>query len=167
MSIEKTKAPGIDEKWSYLNCEARIHKFGFLILILFIILAIFGFFSGGFFSDTVAQNATKRITLHYEKFGRLQTQLKINISATTEPPGKNVYRIGGDFNAFYEAENIWPLPDQMYSKGGDLYLVYNKTEMQEDTAIWLIATPIKPGRTHSTLRLNNEPEISFRQYIYP
>lgn len=167
MSTEKTKISGIDEKWSYMNCEARIHKIGFFILICVVLLAILGFFSGGYFSDAVAQNATKRITLYYEKFGRLQTQFQMKISATTEQSGKNIYRIGGDFNAFYEAENIWPLPDQMYSKGGDLYLVYNRTEIQEDTAIWLIVTPIKPGRTHSTLQLNDEPEISFRQYIYP
>ena len=107
------------------------------------------------------------MTLNFERFGRLQTEFKLKISATDQRSGKNIYRIGGDFNSFYETANIWPQPDSMYSKGDDLYLVYNTHENQQDTSIWLLVTPVKPGSAKSVIQLNSGPEIDFRQFIYP
>jgi hypothetical protein len=97
----------------------------------------------------------------------LQTEFKLKISATDQHSEGGIYRIGGDFNAFYETKNIWPLPDRMYSKGDDLYLVYNTNKNQENMAIWLLVTPVKPGSTTSVLQLNSGPEIRFNQFIYP
>ena len=146
------KIPGIDESQLFLNFEARFHKVGFVVLLCIIFLALFGFFSGGFVSDTVSKNTTGTMTLH---------------SATGQHSGKNIYRIAGDFTTFYETENIWPQPDSMYSKGDALYLVYNTAENQQDSSIWIRVTPVKPGSAINVIQLNNTPEIRFRQFIYP
>lgn len=161
------KIPGIDESQLFLNFEARFHKVGFVVLLCIILLALFGFFSGGFVSDTVSKNTTGTMTLHFERFGRWQTELNMKISATGQHSGKNIYRIAGDFTTFYETENIWPQPDNMYSKGDALYLVYNTAENQQDSSIWLRVTPVKPGSAINVIQLNNTPEIRFRQFIYP
>ena len=149
MPRENMKVPGIEESQRFLNFEARFHKIGFVILLCIISLAIVGVFSGGYFSDSVKRNTTGEVTLNFER------------------SGKNIYRIGGDFNSFYETANIWPQPDSMYSKGDDLYLVYNTHENQQDTSIWLLVTPVKPGSAKSVIQLNSGPEIDFRQFIYP
>lgn len=104
------------------------------------------FFSGGYVSDTLVKNRTGDLTIHYERFGRLQTEFKINASASKLSPDKNTYRIGGDFSEFYEIEKIWPHPDKMYSKEKDLYLVYNNSEKIQDSNIWLFVTPLRPGK---------------------
>lgn len=97
----------------------------------------------------------------------MQTEFKIKISAQKHDSVNKTLRIGGDFNKFYEMENIWPQPDSMYSKGNDLYLVYNDSEATQDFTVWLQVTPVKPGSVMSFLQLNGEPEIRFRQFIYP
>nr|QTX15113.1 hypothetical protein [Klebsiella pneumoniae] len=43
-------------------------------------------------------------------------------------------------------KNIWPQPDSMYSKGNDLYLVYNDSEAMQNFTIWLRVTPVKPRK---------------------
>ncbi|HDR2890982.1 TPA: hypothetical protein I4G69_001819 [Enterobacter asburiae] len=167
MPRENMKVPGVEESQHFLKFEARFHKVGFVVLLCIISLAMAGIFSGGYFSDSVMKNTTGDVTLNFERFGRLQTNFKLKISGADQRSGKNIYRIGGDFNTFYETENIWPQPDSMYSKGDDLYLVYNTHENQQNTSIWLFVTPVKPGSTKSVIQLNSGPEIHFRQFIYP
>ncbi|EGT0678029.1 TPA: hypothetical protein I8385_001875 [Citrobacter freundii] len=167
MSRENQKVPGIEESQYFLSFEARFHKLGFAVLLIIISLAVLGVFSDGYFSNAMSKNTTGEVTLNFERFGRLQTEFKLKISATDQHSEGGIYRIGGDFNAFYETKNIWPLPDRMYSKGDDLYLVYNTNKNQENMAIWLLVTPVKPGSTTSVLQLNSGPEIRFNQFIYP
>lgn len=167
MSRENQKVPGIEESQYFLSFEARFHKLGFAVLLIIISLAVLGVFSDGYFSNAMSKNTTGEVTLNFERFGRLQTEFKLKISATDQHSEGGIYRIGGDFNAFYETKNIWPLPDRMYSKGDDLYLVYNTNKNQENMAIWLLVTPVKPGSTTSVLQLNSGSEIRFNQFIYP
>lgn len=93
------KIPGIDESQHFLNFEARFHKVGFVVLLCIISTGLI-WFSGGFVSDTVSKNTTGTMTLHFERFGRWQTEFNMKISATDQHSGKNIYRIAGDFTTF-------------------------------------------------------------------
>lgn len=167
MGRENVKVPGIKESKCILNFEEKFRQIGFIVLLCIIFLAVLGGFSGGYISETRSTNELRNVTVDYERFGRLQTDFKFKISAAAHPGGKSIYRIAGDFNQFYEPVNIWPQPDSMYSKGDDLYLVYNNAENHNDTSIWLLVTPVRPGSPASRIQLNGEPEISIRQFIYP
>ncbi|HEC2572157.1 TPA: hypothetical protein R2K57_006071, partial [Raoultella ornithinolytica] len=151
----------------YSTKPSGFHKIGFICLLCIVFLASVGAFSGGYLSEVTRKNTLKTTGLQYERFGRLQTEFKFKISAQKYDSVNKTLRIGGDFNKFYEMENIWPQPDSMYSKGNDLYLVYNDSEAMQNFTIWLRVTPVKPGSVKSFLQLNGEPEIRFRQFIYP
>ncbi|WP_349950062.1 hypothetical protein ABNK32_16410 [Klebsiella michiganensis] len=167
MNREKTHFQGVKESLRFLNFESGFHKIGFICLLCIVFLASVGAFSGGYLSEVTRKNTLKTTGLQYERFGRLQTEFKFKISAQKYDSVNKTLRIGGDFNKFYEMENIWPQPDSMYSKGNDLYLVYNDSEAMQTFTIWLRVTPVKPGSVKSFLQLNGEPEIRFRQFIYP
>ncbi|WP_435583500.1 hypothetical protein [Klebsiella pneumoniae] len=128
---EKTHFQGVKESLRFLNFESGFHKIGFICLLCIVFLASVGAFSGGYLSEVTRKNTLKTTGLQYERFGRLQTEFKFKISAQKYDPVNKTLRIGGDFNKFYEMENIWPQPDSMYSKGNDLYLVYNDSEAMQ------------------------------------
>ena len=167
MNREKSHLQGVKESQRFLNFESGFHKIGFISLLCIVLLATAGAFSGGYLSEVTRKNTLNTTELQFEKFGRLQTEFQFKISGQKHDSVNMTLRIGGDFNKFYEMENIWPQPDSMYSKGNDLYLVYNDSEATQDFTVWLQATPVKPGSVMSFLQLNGEPEIRFRQFIYP
>lgn len=167
MNREKAHLQGVKESQRFLNFESGFHMIGFISLLCIVLLATAGAFSGGYLSEETRKNTLKTTELQFEKFGRLQTEFQFKISGQKHDSVNMTLRIGGDFNKFYEMENIWPQPDSMYSKGNDLYLVYNDSEATQDFTVWLQVTPVKPGSVMSFLQLNGEPEIRFRQFIYP
>lgn len=167
MARENTKIPGIEESRRFLRLEVIFNKVGLAVLLCIIVMALAGVFSGGYLSANLIKNKTGNVILHFERFNRLQTPFTLKISSTSYHSGKSVFRLGGDFTTFYETDNIWPQPDSMYSEGDNLYLVYHTEESQHNPSIWLQITPVKPGSAQSILQLNSEPEIQFRQFIYP
>lgn len=167
MNHEKIKLEGIKESQWALNVEAACRKVGFIALLLIIFAALIGMFSGGYLSTGEKTNTAQSLKIEYERFGRLQTEFHFKISTPPDASGKYVFRLGGDFNRQFEMENIWPQPDSMYSQDGALYLVYNTMPPHSSPTLWLYVTPIKPGRSITTLRVNHEPEIRFWQLIYP
>lgn len=167
MNREKAHLQGVKESQRFLNFESGFHKIGFICLFCIVLLATAGAFSGGYLSEETRKNTLKTTELQFEKFGRLQTEFQFKISGQKHDSVNMTLRIGGDFNKFYEMENIWPQPDSMYSKGNDLYLVYDDSEATQDFTVWLQVTPVKPGSVMSFLQLNGEPEIRFKQFIYP
>ncbi|WP_347113871.1 hypothetical protein AAHB66_17870 [Leclercia sp. S52] len=66
-----------------------------------------------------------------------------------------------------QTDNIWPQPDEMHSEGGELVLIYQEAKPQKDFTVWLYTTPQQPGKTVTTVTVNNQPGLSFWQFIYP
>ncbi|MCL2900324.1 hypothetical protein [Brenneria tiliae] len=167
MASEKEKLPGIKESQRLLNFESASRKVGFVILLGIILSALAGVFSGGHFSTTEKINTARSVKIDYERFGRLQTEFKLKISAQSLHADQYIFSLGGDFNKSYEIGSIWPRPDTMYSRGDVIYLVYNNLKSSKDFSVWLYVTPAKAWKIMNSIQLNAEPEIRFWQFIYP
>ncbi len=159
--------PGVKQSRFALQFEDFCHRFGFGLLLIIIAAALAGLFSGGYFSETSLSNATNSLKVDYQRFGRLQNQIQLKITSHRPDAGRYLLRIGHDYTARFETENIWPQPDEMYSEGADLLLVYNKVKSQGDFSVWLYTSPDRPGKAVTSVTVNNEPAVSFWQFIYP
>lgn len=167
MASEKEKLPGIKESELFLNFECAARKVGLGLLLIIILAALTGFFSTGYFSRTEKTNAQQNLTVAYERFGRLQTEFRLKITAHSRVAEKYIFSLGGDFTSSLEPNSIWPRPDSMYSKDNRLFLVYNNLKSMNNFSIWLYVTPTDPGKLNHSLQLNGESEIRFWQFIYP
>ncbi|MDG9846872.1 hypothetical protein N7608_03550 [Klebsiella grimontii] len=167
MASEKERLPGIKESEFFLNFECAARKYGLGILLGIILAALLGIFSGGYFSTAEKTNAPGNLTVTYERFGRLQTEFRLKITARPRVADKYIFSLGGDFTSSFEPGSIWPRPDRMYSQNDRLFLVYNDSKSMNNFSIWLYVTPTSPGKSNHSLQLNGEPEIRFWQFIYP
>ncbi|MEO3989882.1 hypothetical protein [Pseudocitrobacter cyperus] len=167
MTNEISRLPGVKESLRALNFESICRRFGLVFLLGIMLLAIAGMFSGGYLSQTQATNAGQSLRVDYERFGRLQTEFKLQLSTVPVKSGKYVFSIGGDYSENFETGTIWPQPDSMYSQNNTLFLVYDHVRQSAGFSIWLFITPTKPGKSINTLQVNDTPEISVWQFIYP
>lgn len=159
--------PGIKQSRFALQFEYFCHRFGFGLLLIIIAAALAGLFSDGYFSKASLSNTSNSLQVDYQRFGRLQNQIQLKITTHRPEAGRHVLRIGHDYTARFETENIWPQPDEMYSEGGALILIYNEVKSRGDFSVWLYTSPDQPGKAVTSVAVNNEPAVSFWQFIYP
>ena len=167
MEPKNEKVPGIKESYRLLTFEYAFRQVGFIVLLAIIVAAIAGLFSSGVVSDVEKTNDAKSLTLSYERFGRRQTESRMALTFPVTSEGKYTISLTSESSDAYEPGSVWPKPDSMYSRGNTLFLVYNNLEQNEKFVIQLFLTPSKAGKWTNTLRVNNEPEIAFWQFIYP
>lgn len=159
--------PGVKESGTALSFEQRFRQAGFAVLLLIVALALGGFFSTGYFSSAQKENENHTLRLNYERFGRLQTEFKMRITASSTNSGEYLFRLDGDFSDNFQPGNITPQPDRMYSQGKALFLAYNASKSGDDFTVTMYVTPTTPGKSVSRVTFNGGSDIRFWQFIYP
>lgn len=161
------KLPGVKESRFALNFESGFQSIGFAVLLCIILAALLGLFSNGYFSSAQKSTTSQTISVNYERFGRLQTEFKLHFTVRPQNTDKYVVSLGGKFNEDFQPGSISPQPDSMYSRGNTLYLVYNNVNNKRDFNVWMYVTPTVPGKSVSSVSVNDQPDITFWQFIYP
>lgn len=128
MKRENEKLPGIDESYRLLRFEYAFRQVGFALLLGIIIAAMAGLFSSGMVSDTSWTNSAKSLTIHYERFGRRETESRMQFTFPVKTAGHFTLSITSERSDVYEPGSVWPQPDRMYSRGKTLYFVYGRCE---------------------------------------
>jgi hypothetical protein len=161
------KLPGVKESRFALNFESGFQSIGFAVLLCIILAALLGLFSNGYFSSAQKSTTSQTLSVNYERFGRLQTEFKLHFTVRPQNTDKYVVSLGGKFNEDFQSGSISPQPDSMYSRGNTLYLVYNDVNNKRDFNVWMYVTPTVPGKSVSSVSVNDQPDITFWQFIYP
>lgn len=164
---DEEKLPGVNESRRALNFEAAFQWGGLTVLLVIILAAVLGVFSNGYFSSATADNSAQTLRVNYERFGRLQTEYKIELTAKSPHAENIIFRLDGDFNDTYQPGSITPQPDSMYSQGKTLYLAYRNVNVNGDFTVWMFITPVQPGKSVNSIAVNNAPGVRFWQFIYP
>lgn len=167
MKHENENLPGIDESHRLLTFEYAFRQVGFIVLLGIIIAAVAGLFSSGLVSDTVKTNSAKSLTINYERFGRRETETRMQLSFPVQTEGKYTLSMTSESSDAYEPGSVWPQPDAMFSRGKTLYFVYNNLKKSDNVSVLLFTTPSRAGKWNTVVRVNNEPEMTIWQFIYP
>lgn len=101
MASEKERLPGIKENEFFLNFECAARQIGLGILLAIILAALLGLFSGGYFSTAEKTTAQRNLTVAYDRFGRLQTEFRLKITAHPRVADKYIFSLGGDFTSSF------------------------------------------------------------------
>ncbi|EHN8920757.1 hypothetical protein F6U03_000485 [Enterobacter asburiae] len=167
MKREKERLPGIDESYRLLTFEYAFRQVGFIVLLVIIVAAIAGLFSSGMVSDTVKTNSAKSLTINYERFGRRETETRMELAFPVQAEGKYTLSMTSESSDVYEPGSVWPQPDTMFSRGKTLFFVYNNLKKSDSFSVLLFTTPSRAGKWNTVIRVNSESEINIWQFIYP
>ena len=134
---------------------------------MIVISALAGLFSHGFLSDRTQETDDKQLLVHYERFGRLQSDMTLAMTVRAPKHEQLVITLGGDFMQQYEIRTLQPQPDQVSSRNGVLRLEYSHAHPGEAFDLWLGLTPLLPGRATSQIGVEGVSSTGIWQFIYP
>lgn len=108
MKHENEKLPGIDESYRLLRFEYSFRQVGFVVLLAIIIAAVAGLFSSGVVSDTAKTNSANSLSINYERFGRRETESRMQVTFPVKTEGSYTLSLTTDSSNVYEPGSVWP-----------------------------------------------------------
>lgn len=157
----------VQEHDGWLRFEAGCRTVGFWLLLVILAAGIGGLFSSGIFSSTHATSARQGVTVEYERFGRLTSDMYVKAIARSEPGGGFTLTLGGDLMQRYEIRTLQPQPLRALSQGNTLILEFPAAGGPGEHSVWIGLQPLKPGTSHNAITVNKNETVTFSQFIYP
>lgn len=136
-----------------------IQRIGWVLMFLFMLLALLGLFGEGPLSNKKVQAGN--VTVHYERFCRYEHEAEIKL----ESNGENIRSVAlpQEYLKKFKVSKIIPEPGtQMASPGYINYLF----EGSQNNIITFYFEPVGRGNVNGQIKVNDNT-ISFHQLIYP
>lgn len=169
MPVTKTStshhAPGVEHLfWQRFENAAR--QYGFVLLIL-LLLAGFCGLSKGILNNASAVNAGGSLHVGFERFGRTQSDMDLKLTMKVPPGESYTVTLGGQFMDAFEINALYPQPWRFSSLNGAMTLEFHDQPEGGTHTLWLGVQPRHAGKVVSSLRVNQQPAVSFTQFVYP
>jgi len=157
----------VEDSPFWLHLEMYMQKCGTVLLALIVLAALLGCFSQGWLSGKTASSADQKLTVRYERFGRLMSDFNLQITANAPTHNRVVMAIGGDFMHDTEIRSLQPQPQRMYSQGNALILEYDSPATDKPFTVWLGLTPLGVGSSAQHFTLNGTSAVAITPFIWP
>ncbi|AHJ75073.1 hypothetical protein [Kosakonia sacchari] len=171
--MEKKNSTDAERTWPvednpfWLHVEMQVQKWGAIVLIAIVIAGLCGLFSQGLLSKKTVTSADQRLSVEYDRFGRLQSDLDMQITANATTDNRITFTLGGDFMHDFEIRTLQPQPLNMYSRSGELVLEYARPATDKPLTVWLGLTPLGVGNSTQRIAVNNATPVTLTQFIWP
>lgn len=157
--------PPVKESPEWLVFEYIMQKYGGVALVILVCLGLLGLFSDGVLSSKRVSDPSHRLSVEYEKVGRIDSDMNIKIE--TAAAGENItLELSGDLMNANEIKSLYPAAEWMTSRNGALVLHYRARATPGPFAVWLGVTPRQVGDHQYTLR-SGDKTLTFSQFILP
>lgn len=157
----------VRENMRWQRTENVIQRVGEIILIAVVILGACGLFSKGFLSEGTAQSRDRTVSVEYERFGRVQSNMNMAIRLSPQNAAEFTLRIGSGALDRLEVQTLQPQPVRSFTAGNTLLLTYSSRDVKAGHSVWLGLQPQSPGRVQVSVGLEGAEPARFTQWIYP
>lgn len=151
----------------WLHVETKVQRIGSVLLIAVVIAGLLGLFSQGWLSARSAHSIDGKLTVQYDRYARLQSDIDMQLTAHASNERRTVFILGGNFMQDFEIRTLQPQPEKMTSQNGDLVLEYARPHPDQPFTVWLGLTPQTPGSSELRLSLNETTQVAVKQFIWP
>ena len=151
---------GLNESLELHIAGWKIQRIGWVLILIFVLLALLGLFGTGMLSTQKVEHSGNRV--EYERYGRFENSTNMHFVATSENGRASLY-LPQQFLQIFEVEKITPEPDRQEALNG----FYRFTFLANAPVhILLRGKPEKTGNVEVIVRVNNA-QFLLSQYIFP
>lgn len=156
----------VQEDMRWQRRESVIQRIGEYVLIVIVILGACGLFSKGILSDGQAQSADGSVSIRYERFGRIDSNMNLRIRVAPQSGERFTVTLGSGALDDLQIQTLQPQPQQAITRDNTLQLTY-ASEAAEGHVIWLGIQPQAAGRVALSVHVNHQVPVKVSQWIYP
>jgi hypothetical protein len=153
----------IDQALTFQQRFGRVQRVAWWLLALVPVAAIAGLFGGGLFSDATAGSGRARVTVTYERFGRLtaDTELQLKFAG---PARTTDVAISRAFLDRYDTSEVRPQPLRVRTLANAIVFTFAAAPAGRAT---FSLTPAEVGSSRGTVAVRGGTPVTVKQLVYP
>lgn len=157
----------ISEDMAFQRRTWLVERVGWIVLGAVLIAALLGFFGGGgpaASTETASEDGS--LSMHYERFLRLDTPTQLRVVA--RPPGRTL-RLWLDREYFesFEVTRVVPPPARVESATDRYVYEFPLAAPGEAATIRFHVEPLEAWRVSGRLGVEGGADLGFDQFVYP
>jgi hypothetical protein len=159
----------IEQDLSFTRLEWVIQRVGWGVMGLVVILALLGVFSSGPLSHTTVTSMDARVSLQYDQFVRFLAPTILQVHLDSEANRDQQTRLWLDrrYLQGVEVQQITPQPERVEAAAERFTYVFNLTADEQPTTVTFHVQLNTMGPLSGRIGLDNDPPLSFSQFVYP
>jgi hypothetical protein len=169
MFEKTTLKPPFHENMKLQSRVWRAERTGWIVMALLVLAGLFGTFSHGFLSNTMAVSSDGNLSVDYERFSHktARTQFVISLPRASQETRQDIrILLSRAFQRFYDIEVLYPRPTNSSGGAAGLELAFAPSAAG-DLAIHMAARPKRFGIASLSVEADGQSRASFTQFIYP
>lgn len=167
--VDEDKKRSLQDSVASDNFDKREHaieRLGWAIMTLVALAALAGAFGKGALSEKKLENDSLKFEYQYFLRHSEPTELKFQIKATATTDQTVSLSLNADYAADVRIESITPRPEETLGEYGPIFH-FRLSESGKPVVVTMHLVPEGFGFLHGKIRINQDSEQEFKQFVYP
>ena len=147
--------------------EWTIQRGGWLVMLAIIVAALIGLLGAGPLSSATAESGP--LLLQYSRFERRHapTELEVTVANTVIDQDQIEIWFSTDYLTRTEITSIVPEPEEVSETDDRVVYRFNIDDQGQTPTMYFALEHDDPGSTTGRIGVNDGPELTFWQFVYP
>jgi hypothetical protein len=154
----------IDQALNFQRRFGRVQRVAWWLLALVPVAAIAGLFGGGLFSEVTAGSERARVTVAYERFGRVTANTQLELEFARPSRTTTDVAISRAFLDRYDTSDVRPQPLRVRTLADAVVFTFAAAPAGRAT---FFLQPDAVGSSSGTVTVTNGMPVQIKQLVYP
>jgi len=156
----------VPEDMEFQQRAWRAERIAWGVMGIFVLLALLGLFSSGFFSAASTATPDGAVTVDYDRFARKTARSNFSIRIAAPLPAETLVRMSPAFEQFYVIESLYPQAVRSTAGAAGLEFFFAPSAAG-DLSIHIAARAQRFGVARLEIEAADRGSVAFTQIIYP
>ena len=160
----------LDEDMPHQRIAWRVERFGWIVMVVLVALALLGIFGEGPLSGATVATPDARLNLRYERFTRYQSASEFEVEfdhARAEDDTVATVWFDREFLEGFRIESITPEPVETESDGERVMFSFARDESSARVSVVFAVMAEERGSRAGIVGAGNGSGVRFRQIVFP
>lgn len=159
----------LSEDMAFQRRTWLVERAGWIAFAAILVAALLGLFGGGLLGPTETATEDGSLSMHYERFWRVQSPTQLRVVARPADPRSSALRlwVAREYIEALSISRITPEPERVEAASDRYVFEFRLTEPGETATILFGIEALQAWSLPGRLGIEGGASLSFNQFIYP